>query len=350
MTLNDRTQRGSLVGLRSDLEQELEQVNRTLRDVNLKLEQSQAEVSKFAKRNASVTAHLQQIHDQSNSVSLDEIHSVYDLALETQQRLFVMRGKVDKFQSDRAHLEKHRDSLKSMLAALEEGDSASLQDSTKEAFRVVEATIQAQEAERQRLSRQMHDGPAQALSNFVLQTEIAMRLFDIDEEKAREELLDLKAASTAAFQQVRNFVFELRPMMLDDLGLIPTLKRYSETFQEHAAVEIDLGITGVERRLESYIEVVIFRSIQELLFFSQHQNQASHVRVQVDIGDSTATISIEDDGKSFNEDVVSKGGGLTIKVIKDRIEMLGGYMELEKDNMRQGNYIRFQLPIGNSNQ
>ena len=81
--------------------------------------------------------------------------------------------------------------------------------------------VEAQEAERQRLSRQIHDGPAQALSNFILQTEIAMRLFDIDTERARAELQSLKTSATSTFQKVRDFIFDLRPMMLDDLGLVP---------------------------------------------------------------------------------------------------------------------------------
>ena len=86
----------------------------------------------------------------------------------------------------------------------------------------------------------MHDGPAQALSNFILQTEIAMRLFDIDQEKARQELITLKNSATSAFQQVRDFVFELRPMMLDDLGLVPTLKRYVEAFKEQTNTSVRL--------------------------------------------------------------------------------------------------------------
>jgi two-component system sensor histidine kinase DegS len=350
MALNDKSKKRSGSALREDLEQELDQTTHRLEDVNLKLEQSQAEVSKIAKRNASINARLQQVQNQPDSVSQSEERSIYDLALETQQRLFVMRGQVDKFQSDKKHLEKYKDLLSKTLAVLEDGDSASVHESTKEAFRVVEATIQAQEAERQRLSRQMHDGPAQALSNFILQTEIAMRFFDIDPDKARDELLELKEASTSAFQQVRDFVFELRPMMLDDLGLIPTLKRYVESFQERTEIQVDLSITGTERRLESYIEVVIFRSIQELLIFAQHQNQATHVKIKVDIGEAVAKVSVEDDGRGFDEEATSRGSGLTIKVIRDRIEMLGGYMEIEENDLGEGSYIHLQLPVGVSGQ
>ena len=100
--------------------------------------------------------------------------------------------------------------------------------------------INAQEAERQRLSRQMHDGPAQAMSNFILQTEIAMRLLDVDAAQAKEELGNLKAAAMGTFQKVRNFIFELRPMMLDDLGLVPTVRKYVDAFKDQTGLDISL--------------------------------------------------------------------------------------------------------------
>jgi two-component system sensor histidine kinase DegS len=69
----------------------------------------------------------------------------------------------------------------------------------------------------------------------------------------------------STFQKVRSFIFELRPMMLDDLGLFPTLKRYVDALKEQSGVEISLRIKGQERRLEPYLEVMIFRAVQELL-------------------------------------------------------------------------------------
>ena len=100
----------------------------------------------------------------------------------------------------------------------------------------METVINSQEAVRQRLSRQMHDGPAQTLSNFIVQTEIAARLFDLDPKRAREELDNLKLVAMQAFQKMRSFIFELRPMMLDDLGLFPTLKRYVDSFKEQSTI------------------------------------------------------------------------------------------------------------------
>ena len=109
----------------------------------------------------------------------------------------------------------------------------------------------------------MHDGPASSLSNFILQAEICQRFFDSDPSRARTELNSLKSTAAHTFNDVKNFIFDLRPMMLDDLGVIPTLRRYVESFQEQSDIPIALTVTGTERRLESYVEVTIFRAIQE---------------------------------------------------------------------------------------
>jgi len=252
--------------LKDDLQTEVDQYRRELREIALMLEQSQSEVNKLAQRNASITAHLQQIQGQFDTLPRAEIRMAYDSALDAQQRLFVMRGQVEKLQSDQAHISRHVAMLERILQLCESGQiSGANTRSTSVAAETMELLIQAQEAERQRLSRQMHDGPAQALSNFILQTEIAMRLFDIDQKKARDELASIKSAATVTFQKVRDFIFELRPMMLDDLGLVPTLKRFIDTYKEQSGMDIHITVTGVERRLEPYQEVMIFRSVQEFL-------------------------------------------------------------------------------------
>lgn len=91
--------------------------------------------------------------------------------------------------------------------------------------------IKAQEEERQRVARDIHDGPAQMLSNVVLKAEICERLIDVDLDQARSELQNLKKIVRDSLQDVRKIIYNLRPMSLDDLGLIPTLQRYILTFR-----------------------------------------------------------------------------------------------------------------------
>ncbi len=327
---------------RKSIQAEFDESGRALREVTLMLEQSQVEVTKLSQRNAAITAHLQQIQAQGGRVSVEELRMAYDSALDAQQRLFVMRGQLDKLKGDQANQKQYRTLLEKVMALLDKPVETGSGPS-KSAAASIESIIQAQEAERQRLSRQMHDGPAQALSNFILQTEIAMRLMDVDNAQAREELNNLKASAMGTFQKVRNFIFELRPMMLDDLGLSPTIKRYADTFKEQTGLEVSVLVSGQERRLESYIEVMIFRALQELLGNAARHSQATSVKLSIEMGESSVKVAVDDNGKGFSAEALKLGNSLGLNLIRDRVEILGGTFDLSS-TIGKGSRITLTLP------
>ena len=230
-----------------DLKKELDDATKALREITLMIEQSQGELSKLTQRNAAITTHLQQVQGQMDTLSPEEVRNAYDSALDAQQRLFVMRGQLEKLQAEKTHLERLQTVLSNTGVSPVGSDTSGTSSSDKSTLASVEMLVNAQETERQRLSRQMHDGPAQALSNFILQTEIAMRLFDVDAGQAKDELNSLKASAMGTFQKVRNFIFELRPMMLDDLGLVPTVRRYADAFKEQTSLDVNVTVTGNAR-------------------------------------------------------------------------------------------------------
>lgn len=331
--------------LKQDCRSELEKAQKELKEIIMLVEQSQLEVTRLQQRNASISAHLQQIQTQIDTVSKADIRMAYDDALDAQQRLFVMRGQIDKLQSDHTRIEQYLSILERVNQALETNDYQPKGQSKDQGSvaKTVEMIIQAQEAERGRLARQMHDGPAQALSNFILQTEIAMRLFDIDQVKAKEELAGIKNSASSTFQKVRDFIFDLRPMMLDDLGLVPTITRYVDSFKEQSGIEVRLISTGMEQRFESYIEIMVFRAIQELLGNIVRHSQATQVIIQMDSSQTGMRVSIEDNGKGFDVEKVQEKGSMGLKVIKDRVQMLGGSMEVHS-TIGHGAHILFQIP------
>lgn len=310
-----------------DYKNELDETQRALREITLMIEQSQGELSKLTQRNTAITSHLQQVQKQGGAA--EEIKMAYDSALDAQQRLFVMRGQLEKLQNDKSHLEKYKVVLEQMVNKGGGETSSSSAGSAKEQMTGIEMIVSAQEAERQRLSRQMHDGPAQALSNFILQTEIAMRLLDVDPSQAKEELGNLKTAAMGTFQKVRNFIFELRPMMLDDLGLVPTLRKYADAFKEQSGMDISVTISGTERRLEPYLEVMIFRAVQELLGNAARHSQATLVKVHLDLGADFIRISVDDNGRGFDPESLKDSNSLGLKLIRERSEMLGGKFEID---------------------
>ena len=323
-----------------ELQAEQDQSEREIKEIDMMLNQSRGEVEKLAQRNASITTHLQQVQANIATIPAAEIQTAFEHALDAQQRLVVMRSQLEKLQSDRGHLERIRKVISQVLGKV--GD-AGTPDNTNAGIASVEMLIQAQEAERQRLSRKMHDGPAQALSNFILQAEIAMRLFEIDATKAREELTSLKAAASKAFQQVREFIYNLRPMMLDDLGLVPTVKRYTDAIREKFGLELNVAITGTERRLEPYLEVLIFRSIQDLLTNISQHSQATEAKLHLDMGEREVRVSVGDNGRGFDTQDLGTYAGVGLKLIKERVEMLGGEFTLES-SAGQGAQVSFRIP------
>lgn len=324
--------------------EQLSQTLEQLKEIGLLLEQSELEVNKLTQRNADATGTLKRVQAQFDRLPREEIRAAYDATLDAQQRLFVVRGQVEKFQSDKTHLQRQIELLEMLANVFAEESYAEKQmKSSTSTVELLEMLVQAQEAERQRLSRQMHDGPAQALSNLILETEIAMRLFDIDKEQAYEELGTLRDSATKTFQQVRDYVFELRPMMLDDLGLVPTLKKYTSAIEEQSDVTIRFGVTGLERRMESYLEVMIFRAIQELIRNALLHSQANQIDVQLDVGDSFVRINVEDNGMGFDAESLDNEKGMGLKLIRERVDMTGGNFEVDS-RLGEGTRVSLRVP------
>ena len=333
----------------NEVSSELERSRRVLGEVTLMVEQSETELAKLTQRNALITGQLQQVQSNFDTMPRADIRTAYANAMDAQQRLLVMRGQIEKMKSDQSHLQEYVTCLEKMQSFMGDGKGQGQVKSPRNnnGSNILEMTISAQEAERQRLSRQMHDGPAQALSNFIVQTEIASRLFDMDPSKAKEELNNLRSAALNTFQKVRSFIFELRPMMLDDLGLVPTLRRYVDAFKEQTGVAAHLAIKGKERRLEPFLEVMIFRATQELMGNAARHNSDSAAKIQVNIQigveDNLVKVFVGDNGKGFDPEAVAESDGLGLKIIRERVEMLGGYMEIDSA-IGQGSKIAFQVP------
>ncbi len=335
--------------------QQQERLQQELKEVDMLIQQTSTEVDRLVQRNARAVATVRQIESQFDTVPREDIQSAYNALVESQQRLFTMRGQLEKLQSDQKNkmrlAELYRDILEqtggeSQSADLEAGGGAGASQKA-----LVISIIEAQERERQRLSRQMHDGPAQSLTNLVLQAEICERLFDRDPEQARGELGALKKDVVSTFQKVKGFIFSLRPMMLDDLGLVPTLKRYVDGLKESGFSGLTLSITGKERRLASYKEVTIFRVIQELHHIASEYGDATNVKISLDIDDDKARVIMEDDGSGFDlgsalNTADAKRMGLP--TLRERIQMLGGEITFDS-TPGQGMRVSFTLPVLESN-
>lgn len=330
------------------------QTQTELKEIDLLIQQTTAEVERLAQRNTQVTNRLRQVEATLDTVPREDIQEAYAAVMETQQRLFTMRGQLEKLQSNQRNMARYVELLRSLLDVAGHAayvPRAADEDGVEEpAQPLVVRIIEAQERERQRLSRQMHDGPAQSLTNLILQAEICERLFDSDADRARNELANLKAAVAGTFQKVKGFILNLRPMMLDDLGVAPTLRRYAESFGENTGVQANLTLTGKERRFEPHKEVTIFRLVQELLNNAAEYGQASGIQINLDLGDDLVRVSVEDNGSGFElgDGVTSPDADrLGLATMRERVEMLGGSIQFDS-GLGRGTKVGLELPITSS--
>ena len=335
--------------------QEYDHIQKELKEIDILVKQSAAEVEKLAQRNAQLTNKVRTMEGNIDTVPRQDIKEIYNAAQEAQMRLFMMRGQVEQLQSRQENIKRYAESLRRVLdvsgglmAASEMGSPKESSDSSNGEVSGIIKIINAQETERQRLANQLHDGPAQSLTNLILQAEICERLFDTDPVKARTELTELKQAVTNTFQKVREFIFDLRPMMLDDLGLNPTLKKSIEDFEQKSGIACNLTLIGRDHRLPPHSEVTIFRVIQNLLKNVRDHANATHVQISVNIGDDRAIVVVEDDGSGFDvaEALTSARQRKTIglSAMQEQVEMLGGEIEFDSA-LGKGTKIQFWVPV-----
>jgi two-component system, NarL family, sensor histidine kinase DegS len=329
---------------------------RKLTEIKAQVEQQQINVDREQQRYTDIAAELSNIHHNLDTVPRQDIRDKYDEALNTRTRLLTMRGQLEKFETSYQQLQEQQQLLSSLLGKVQGG--LVIEDTTEEGDNLsrgglnIVRIVQAQEDERQRLARQMHDGPAQSLTNFILQAEICQRLFDRNPDRAAEELNNLKTAASITFQKVRDFIFDLRPMMLDDLGVIPTVRRYVSSFKDKNDIEVELDITGEERRLESHREVLLFRAIQELMTHTRDYASATRMKIRLDMTSNIVKVLIEDNGRGFDaslvnspEDTHQDGRVQSLVTLREKYELVNGKVVVQSGES-EGTTVRLELPTG----
>ncbi len=334
------------------LEQETDRVENDRHEIELLISQSRGETDTLTRREQQMSNGLRQVESNLENYSREEIREIYSSVREAQTRLILMRSQLEQLENKRRTLEQYEEQLQKLQAALQPmgGGTPALappRPSVDTPHQTIMRIIDAQEQERQTLARQMHDGPASSLSNLVLQAEVVERLFDSDPKQARVELSALKSAVNLTFQNTRDFIFNLRPMMLDDLGLFPTLRRYVQEFQNKTQITSQLTIMGKDRRLPPHIEVTLFRIIQELLNNVAKHGHATQVLVSLDVGDNQVSAAVQDDGTGFDVphvlDDARDHRTLGIGNILERVELLGGEIHFDS-NVGRGTRVSLRLP------
>jgi two-component system, NarL family, sensor histidine kinase DegS len=205
--------------------------------------------------------------------------------------------------------------------------------------------IEAQEDERKRLSREIHDGPAQMMANVMMRSDLIERVYkERGADEAIREIKSMKTMVRSALYEVRRIIYDLRPMALDDLGLVPTLKKYLQTIEEyHKTTRIQFTNIGEDKRLPSKYEVALFRMTQESVQNALKHAQATIIQVKLEIKCDHVMVVIKDDGKGFDINE-KKPESFGLLGIKERVELLEGELSIHS-KIGTGTLVIIQIPL-----
>ncbi|SDZ33204.1 two-component system, NarL family, sensor histidine kinase DegS [Evansella caseinilytica] len=315
--------------------------------------------SRFARnRLAEVSKHFSRYTDE-------EVKNAYEQANDYQVQLVILRQEEKRLRERRDQIERRLMKLKSTMERADTlvtqinvvlnyltGDLKQVSEMMADAFEMQKfglKIIEAQEEERKRLSREIHDGPAQMMANVMIRSELVEKVYaerGIDE--AMLEIRDLKKMVKESLAEVRRIIYDLRPMALDDLGLIPTLAKYLKNVKERLGISIRFTNIGKELRLPSEMEVALFRFVQEAVQNAQKHADATEIQVKVELSVNKAIVVVKDDGKGFDPSV-KKENSFGLLGMRERVNMLDGHLDIDSTPGR-GTLLMVQIPLDLKNE
>lgn len=209
----------------------------------------------------------------------------------------------------------------------------------------IERVIAAQEDERKRIARELHDETGQALTMVMTEVAKVMNHLPEEMEDARKGMASAREAIREALANLRNLIFDLRPEVLDDLGLVPALRTYVRSRSAVGGIQATFEHSGTKRRLPSQIEVLLFRVVQEAITNVLRHAQASQVHVQLKVVNNTATAIIRDNGEGFDaECTLRKTEAWGLRGMRERVALLRGQFFIESEPGK-GTQVRVSVPL-----
>ncbi|WP_413364880.1 sensor histidine kinase [Lysinibacillus sp. 3P01SB] len=304
---------------------------------------------------------LVQVSKAFDNYSEEQVRAAYEVANDLQIKLMLAREKEKQLRDKRDDLERR---LRALYETIERADhivnqvnvvinylTSDLKNVTlaleqakiKQDFGI--RIIAAQEEERKRLSREIHDGPAQMMANVLMRSGLIERTYrEKGIEAAITELADLKITVRNALSEVRRIIYDLRPMALDDLGIVPTLKKYLSTVMEYnPGIHIYFQSFGKEKRIPSEHEVAIFRLVQECVTNALKHGKPKEINVKLEWLKNGINIVVKDDGAGFEKETV-KEQSFGLIGMRERVDLLEGQMHI-RSHVGQGTLVIFKIPF-----
>lgn len=209
--------------------------------------------------------------------------------------------------------------------------------------------IQAQELERERIARDMHDGPAQNLSNLIIKTELCLKLLDKDVSRTRLELQTLKSLLRKTIDDTRRLIYNLRPMSIDDLGLVPTLERLIDKTNKQLDYNIELKTNSKANEINNpMLTLTLYRVAQEALNNIKKYSKATQSIIEINVLENYIELAIIDNGIGFDINHIKlnleNNRGFGIAMMKERTSLLMGDFNIVSE-IGKGTTLTVRIPL-----
>lgn len=344
--------RDELAALNKELQRVMEETDETLQKVD-KLEQ---QYHRSRIRLTEVSRDFVRYTEKDIRIAYEKATELQLELMMTREREAYLRSRRDELQMRVRSVEnsvERAESIGSQMSVVLEylsgelGQVTRIVESAKNRQMIGLKIILAQEEERKRIAREIHDGPAQMLANLVLRTEIVERMLVKQEfGLVQAEVIDLKGQVRYSLEEMRKVIFNLRPMALDDLGLIPTLRKYVHDYEEKTKIRTSFETRGKEHRLSSAMEAAVYRLVQEGLSNAAKHAYPSYVLVEITYQAQLIKIVVKDNGLGFNVKKISEQANresFGLVGMRERVELLEGRMEIQSAE-NQGTTIVIHIP------
>lgn len=218
---------------------------------------------------------------------------------------------------------------------------SNLEDKTQIGMKI----IKAQEEERRRIARDIHDGPAQNIASLVIKTEIVEKLLKRGNIHIEDELKDIKTQLRAVLKEIRGIMYDLRPISLDEVGLIPTIERMAADMSYEKNIAIEIKKISDYPIFNSLNKLIVYRIVQESLNNIIKHSGAKNVVIRMDVRQDSIKGSVSDDGKGFDADsfMEAKDKSFGLSSMKERAEIAHGSITI-KSVVGKGTKIMFSIP------
>ena len=297
---------------------EVEASKKQLEDLKFQVRQTVDRVDALEKQEQQAKQKLARVSADFKNSSEERIRQCYDEVRDVQVALAVERDKEKRLREQRDKLEIR---LRHISVMLQQAEHLTLAIGSVLNYLSTQVTgvvwqiekvqkdklvgariIKAVEDERYRMSRELHDGPAQDLANLIFQTSICEKLVDFKPEEAKQNLQEMRQQVRDCLSSVRQVIFDMRPMALDDLGLEAALHQLVAKMATRGVVAAEYQLDGDPVRLSKYVEVAAFRIVQEALNNVAHHSGQKNASVRVLYTKTALSILVEDQGDGFDMD------------------------------------------------